>query len=67
MPEYLVRTPEGHDYARDTDLGASRIAADRLGVGAYVEQLDELLCRTGVVVYRVTPESLSPAYDLFNE
>ena len=70
MPEieYLVRTPAGLDYGRDSDLGACRLAADRLGVGAVVEQLDDALCRTGVVLYRVTSESLSdPTYDFFND
>ncbi len=37
--EYLVRTPDGHDYGRDPDLAAC--------------QLDGYGCRTGEVVYTV--------------
>ena len=66
--QYLVCTPDNLDYGRDADLGACKLAADRLGVGAIVEQLDEFLCRTGIVIYRVTEASLSdPTYDLFND
>lgn len=58
---YLVRRPDGQVYARDTDLGLCRFAADGLGVGSTIEQPD------GEVLYRVTEESLHDDYDLFNE
>lgn len=59
--EYLVRTPDGHDYGRDADLDACKRAADRLGSGAKVFGLDEFLCminmpgtRDPLVVYTVS-------------
>lgn len=41
--EYLVRTPDGHDYGRDADLDDARRAADELGEGAQVIALDDFL------------------------
>lgn len=43
--EYLVRTPSGHDYGRDADRVACIRAAEKLGPGATVEELDDDLCR----------------------
>jgi len=51
VTEYLVRTPEGNDYGRDSSLSGCIGAAQRLGKGAKVERLDEMLCRTGDIVY----------------
>lgn len=41
--EYLVRTPDGCDYGRDASLDDAKDAADRLGAGAKVIALDDLL------------------------
>lgn len=41
--EYLVRTPDGHDYGRDADLEAAKRAASDLGDGAVVVALDDFL------------------------
>lgn len=41
--EYLVRTADAHDYARDADLEACKRAADELGLGAAVIALDDFL------------------------
>jgi hypothetical protein len=43
--EYLVRTPDGHDYARDANLADCKRAADRLGPGARVVGLNADLIR----------------------
>lgn len=51
--EYLVRTPSGHDYGRDSDKSACIRAAESLGEGATVERLDDYLCRTGDIVHTV--------------
>lgn len=41
--EYLVRTPDGHDYGRDASLIMAKLAAVDLGDGAKVIALDNLL------------------------
>jgi hypothetical protein len=49
--EYIVITPNGHDYGRDESLADCIAAAKQLGKGARVEELDDCLCKTGKVVY----------------
>lgn len=56
--EYLVRTPDGHDYGRDPSEIAARFAAIDLGTGAKIIALDDFLLpikENGVekVVYEV--------------
>lgn len=41
--EYLVRTPDGHDYGRDASLVMAKFAAIDLGDGAKVIALDDFL------------------------
>lgn len=41
--EYLVRTPQGQDYARGPKFEDAQAAADRLGTGAIVIPLDRYL------------------------
>lgn len=51
--EYIVITPDGNDYGRDPSLDDCIRAAQRLGTGARVEELDQYLCKTGDVVFEV--------------
>jgi hypothetical protein len=60
--EYLVRLPDDRDYARDADLEMCKHAANGLGTGAYVLQLDEQLIPFGEPVYTV-PDPELPQLD----
>jgi hypothetical protein len=51
--EVVVADPQGRDYARGADLAAAIVAADNLGPGATLMQLDAQLCKTGEVLYAV--------------
>lgn len=54
--EYLVRTADKRDYARDPNLEMCQHAANGLGAGAHVVALDEQLIPFGEPVYTV-PDS----------
>lgn len=56
VAEYLVRTADHTDYARDPDLEACKTAARGLGAGTYIVALDAQLIPFGEPVYTVTDE-----------